>query len=175
VESAPGRVFFRNAGLSRHQGVEASAALSPRAGTRLRAAYTYTDARFQDYRVGDADVAGNRVPGIAPSRLNLSLWTGRRAGAFGGLELRTASATPVSDTDGPGVLRSPGYSLIDLRGGWAGVRAGFLRLTPWAALTNALDRRYNASVVVNAFGGRYYEPGPGRALYLGVDLDTGDI
>jgi hypothetical protein len=34
-----------------------------------------------------------------------------------------------------------------------------------------LDARYNASVTVNAFGGRYYEPGPGRTVYLGLAVD----
>jgi hypothetical protein len=27
--------------------------------------------------------------------------------------------------------------------------------------------------VPNAFGNRYFEPGPGRALYLGVELKSG--
>jgi iron complex outermembrane recepter protein len=154
--------------LSRHQGVEASAAGEPVPGLRLRGAYTYTDARFREYRVGSVDVGGNRVPGIAPHRFAASAWWSGR-GAFAGAEVRTASETPVSDTDGAGALASPGYALLDLRvGATRGSRGN--NLTPWIALTNALDRRYNASVVVNAFGGRFYEPGPGRALYLGLDL-----
>jgi iron complex outermembrane recepter protein len=40
---------------------------------------------------------------------------------------------------------------------------------PFVAVTNALDSRYSASVVINAFGGRYHEPGPGRSLLLGLD------
>jgi hypothetical protein len=30
-------------------------------------------------------------------------------------------------------------------------------------------RTYNASVVVNAAGGRYFEPGPGRTFFVGLD------
>ena len=37
----------------------------------------------------------------------------------------------------------------------------------------ALDRSYAASVVPNAFGGRFYEPGPGRRLYLGMEGGLG--
>jgi iron complex outermembrane receptor protein len=38
---------------------------------------------------------------------------------------------------------------------------------------NLLDRAYNTSVVINAFGGRYYEPGPGRTFYAGARLTLG--
>ena len=68
VATSPGRVFFRNAGLSRHQGVEAAAALEPLPGARLRFAYSYTDARFRVYQVNGQDVSGNPVPGISPHR-----------------------------------------------------------------------------------------------------------
>lgn len=169
VERAPGRVFFRNAGLSRHRGVEASVAAEPVAGVRVRAAYTHLDARFLEYRAGAVEVGGNRIPGIAPHRFTASVFAGRDRGAFGGMEARAASAMPVADTDADGALDSPGYLLLDLRGGYAAT-LGTLRARPWMAVTNLLDRDYNASVVVNAFGGRYYEPGPGRALYLGMDL-----
>jgi iron complex outermembrane receptor protein len=38
---------------------------------------------------------------------------------------------------------------------------------------NLLDRRYVGSVVVNAAGGRFYEPAPERTLSVGVSLTTG--
>ena len=37
-------------------------------------------------------------------------------------------------------------------------------------LDNAFDRRHVGSVIVNDGNGRFYEPGPGRTLWLGVDL-----
>ena len=36
------------------------------------------------------------------------------------------------------------------------------------AVDNLADRRYVASVVVNDGNGRYYEPGAGRSLRLGL-------
>jgi iron complex outermembrane receptor protein len=39
---------------------------------------------------------------------------------------------------------------------------------PTIGLDNVFDTRYNASVVINAFGGRYYEPGPGRSVHFGL-------
>jgi len=35
---------------------------------------------------------------------------------------------------------------------------------------NILDRKYVSSVSVNAAGGKFYEPGSQRAIYVGVSL-----
>ncbi|MBD0319343.1 MAG: TonB-dependent receptor, partial [Gemmatimonadetes bacterium] len=77
------------------------------------------------------------------------------------------------DDDRAGAFRSPAYSLVDVRAGWEGVRVGGARVTPSFGIQNLLDERYNASVVINAFGRRFYEPGPGRSLYTGVSLALG--
>ena len=138
-----------------------------------RAAYTRTDAEFGRYLVSGEDRAGNPVPGIAPHRFDVLLLASTERGPFAGLDLRHASSTPVADDDQEGRFRSPAYTLLDVRGGWEGVRAGPVALSPFAGVTNLLDRAYNTSVVVNAFGRRYYEPGPGRSVYAGVSLSIG--
>ena len=38
------------------------------------------------------------------------------------------------------------------------------------SLSNVLDRRYDTSVVPNAAGGRFFEPGPGRTATVMVEL-----
>jgi len=40
---------------------------------------------------------------------------------------------------------------------------------PFAGVTNLFDWLYNSSVTVNAFGRRYFEPGAGRSIYLGIE------
>jgi iron complex outermembrane receptor protein len=50
------------------------------------------------------------------------------------------------------------------------VRAGALLLQPHIGVLNLFDRDHNTSVVVNAFGGRFYEPGPPRSLYGGLNF-----
>ena len=62
------------------------------------------------------------------------------------------------------------YAVLDLTGGIEDLEVGGVRLALFAGVTNALDTTYNTSVVINAFGGRFYEPGPGRAFYLGIKL-----
>jgi iron complex outermembrane receptor protein len=171
---APDRTVYRNAGRSTRRGAEVSASWVPRPGTSARASYTRTDARFERYVVGTGaaavDLAGNAVPGIAPHRWEGALSLGGTRGPFAGVDARRVSSIPVRDDDAAGAFRSPAYTRVDVRGGWEGVRVGRTRVTPSAGVTNLFDVRYNASVVVNAFGRRYYEPGPGRAVYTALSL-----
>ncbi|MDB4950535.1 MAG: TonB-dependent receptor [Gemmatimonadetes bacterium] len=170
VPNAPGRQFFRNAGSAIHRGVEASASATLPAGLGGRLAYAWTDARFREYVAGTSDLAGNRVPGIAPHRVSGTLSWSAPAGPFAELAGRYEAATPTDDAN---TARSPAFAVLDLRAGWDGARIGWGRATPFAGVTNLLDRAYNASVTINAFGRRYFEPGPGRAAYVGLDLVFG--
>jgi iron complex outermembrane receptor protein len=43
-------------------------------------------------------------------------------------------------------------------------------LGPWAEVANLTDTDYVGSVTVNAFGGRFYEPAPGRTLNMGLQV-----
>jgi iron complex outermembrane receptor protein len=174
VEGSPGRQFFRNAGRATHRGVEAAARAEPVRDVTVRLAYTYTDARFDRYFVDDTtNLEGNRVPGIAPHRWDAALSWAAERGPFAGVELRRLSAVSVADTDAGGEFDSPAYTLVDLRAGWSALRLGRLRATPHLEVANLFDETYNSSVVINAFGRRYYEPGPGRSVYVGVDVGVG--
>jgi iron complex outermembrane recepter protein len=72
---------------------------------------------------------------------------------------------PVDDRN---TEEAPSHALVDLRTGFRELRAGQVTFAPWLAVTNVLDRSHVASVAVNAFGGRYYEPGPGRSFQVGL-------
>jgi iron complex outermembrane receptor protein len=170
VEGAPGRQFFRNAGSARHRGVETSVAAAPAGGWTGRVAYTWTDARFRDYTAGGTSFAGNRVPGISPHRVDGTVAWQAHAGPFAELSGRYEAATPADDAN---TARSPAFALFDARAGWERARIARGRATPFVGVTNVLDRTYNASVTINAFGRRYFEPGPGRSAYVGLQVGFG--
>ncbi len=166
VSGAPGRQFFRNAGSSRRKGVEAAVAVE-QSGWTGRAAYTFTDARFRDYVVDGVRLDGNRIPGVAPHRLEALLSYQSSSGMYVTAEARLRSDTPVDDANS---ADSPGYAVADLRAGVRQLRLGGTTLSPFLGVSNLFDRPYDTSVVVNAFGDRFYEPGPGRALYAGIGV-----
>ena len=166
VPAAPGRTFYRNAGKSRVRGFEFSTRTRLSSLLAARLAYGYVDARFTEFAVGDNTFDDNRVPGLAPHRLEGALRMGRGVW-FGELRVETRGEVPANDAND---AAANGFTLVELRFGATGVRAGGLRLSPFAAVTNVTDVRYASSVVVNAFGGRYFEPGPDRGGYLGLSL-----
>lgn len=161
----PGRQFFRNAGSATHRGVEASA-MADLAPIELRAAYTYTDARFGAYVLDGVDHGGNRVPGVAPHRLAAAATHRASAGWSVTTEGRYSSRAPVDDANENHVS---GHLLLDARAAvpvrFAGFTANLL-----VGVSNLADREHATSVVVNAFGQRFYEPGPGRAWFAGLTL-----
>jgi iron complex outermembrane recepter protein len=167
VPEAAGRQFYRNAGSTVHRGVEGAATLAILQGLRAEAAYTFTDARFERYVVGERTFDGNRVPGVAPHRLEATaIWEGG-----GGFHLTTEgrylSAIPADDAN---AARSPAYFLLDVRSGFDGLVVARSSFSPFVGVTNLLDTEYNASVTANAFGARFFEPGPGRSLHVGLSV-----
>ncbi|HSG47457.1 MAG TPA: TonB-dependent receptor [Longimicrobiales bacterium] len=159
VPTDPGRTFFRNAGESRYQGFEAALRVALDGGVHARMAYTRVDARF---RGGELD--GNRVPGRAPGLLEAVL--GQDVGpGYWSADVRWSDAVPVNDANS---AEADAYWEAGLRAGLHGLEMGSVRLAPWAAARNLFDEDFVSSVAVNAFGGRFYEPAPGRTFQLGI-------
>jgi len=167
--TSPGRTFYRNAGRSHHRGWEATLEGSPARLLRTRLAVTRVDGRFDAYTVDGEDLGGNRIPGLAPYRADGRVALVGDAG-FAELRLLAQDAMPVDDAN---EAESAGYVLADLRVGLSDSLRGGLTVSPFLAVSTLLDRSYHTSVVVNAFGGRYYEPGPGRSLQVGMRVVGG--
>jgi iron complex outermembrane receptor protein len=83
---------------------------------------------------------------------------------------RYTSRLPVNDANS---FHSPESTVVDARAGVGALRLGALGLEPYAGVTNLLDEEYNTSVVINAFGRRFYEPGPSRSFYVGASVRLG--
>jgi iron complex outermembrane recepter protein len=169
VQGVPGRTFFRNAGRSEHRGFEVSASGLAAGPLVARMTYSYLDAVYRSYSRGAAVFDGNRIPGMAPhvldgvARFDASGWFSEARGQY-------RAAVPVDDANS---AEAPPYFLLDLRVGAGPLRAGALAVSPVAGINNVLDRHYVAAVAVNAFGSRFFEPGPARTFYAGVRASIG--
>jgi iron complex outermembrane receptor protein len=165
VAGSEGVTYFRNAGASRHRGIEATVSVAPGSGTvRGDLTYTYINARFTDYNLDGDDLSDNRIPGVGPQRVQGALrfsqgvWWTDVIGTY-------VDNVPVNDRN---TTSAPSYFLVDLRVGLQELDLGGISVSPWVALSNALDKDYVASVAVNAFGGRFFEPGPDRSFQVGL-------
>lgn len=164
VPSTPGRQFYRNAGAARHRGGEADATVRITPELLAHASYGYTDARYVVYVASGVSYAGNRVPGIAPHIATASLQLGDAVNRFVAVEERAESATPVDDNND---ACSPAYAVTNLRG-----QLRFGAAAIFGGLSNIFGANHNTSVTINAAGGRYFEPAPGRTVYAGVAVSA---
>lgn len=165
VPDAPGRTFFRNSGRSSRTGVELGVGWMPTPAVAGQLTYTGVNARFKEYDVGGQDFSGNRVPGLPPHRvegqvrLQQGPWVATLQGEW-------VDAVPANDANSD---EAAAYTLLGLRLQGGEVFLNGIRVAPFAGVENALDREYVSSVTVNAFGNRFFEPGPGRTFHLGLE------
>ncbi|HUF12388.1 MAG TPA: TonB-dependent receptor [Longimicrobiales bacterium] len=168
VSDAPGRQFFHNAGSATHRGVEAALGVEWPRAVQWELAYAWIDARFDDFAVDSVSFAGNRVPGVAPHRIDLGVGS-RGERWFAGVEATWSAAVPVDDANSE---EADAYGVVDARAEWR-LPVGLVGVWLFGGVRNVLDEDYVGSVVVNAFGARYYEPAPGRTVYVGLRAGLG--
>nr|WP_301271079.1 TonB-dependent receptor [Halomonas sp. Y3] len=166
-EATDGRTFFENAGRTSRDGIELELDWSPVLSWRVASALTLADYRFERFRDGDADLAGNRLPGLPRRQWNNRLtWYGsgeRFASAealyTGGYYADNASQVPVES-----------HWLVNLRAGEGWTLNGGTRLGAHLGVRNLLDEAHFANVRINANGGRFFEPAAGRTIYAGLEV-----
>ncbi len=165
-----GPTYYRNQGAAQQLGAEGSLQWQPADLISLRASYSYVDAEFTEGTIekpqNTINLDGNQLPGVPSHQLGATM------------TLRTSLAhlsTTVQSLgkqygDSENTATLDGYTTVDLRMSHPGVSVtGGATLTPFVALNNAFDARYN-DVVVNAFGGRFFEPAAGRHWRFGASL-----
>jgi iron complex outermembrane receptor protein len=128
---------------------------------RARISYTYTHLRYVDNLL-----SGNQVPGVPPHRLYAAV-TFSQGGFFSEASARIENGYFADDAN---AARKDGYAVLDMAAGYEGLTLGPVALEPFVQVTNLTDLAYSGSVQVNAFGGRYYEPSPGRSVRAGLSV-----
>ncbi len=166
LESA--ETFFRNQGETVHSGIEAQLTIHPAHNWRWIVVGNVTRAEFKKATTPDGtSLRGNKVPGIPELRLNSSLvWNP-------GFFRSSASYEYISSytTDNLNTSQNDKYSVVDAKISYQiNFPGSNVTINPFLNVRNIFDKRYNGSIVVNAFGGRYYEPAPGRNWQTGISV-----
>ncbi len=73
LEQTPGRTYYRNAGKSRHRGLEVQFSGNPYSFLNLTLNYTFSNFDFVEYKTTDNDYQGNQIPGIPRDMFNTIL------------------------------------------------------------------------------------------------------
>ncbi len=171
TEQGGDRDFYRNAGKTRHDGLEISLRWQPLLWVEVAAGYNLSRFTFRESVSGGGAAtfeSGNSLPGIPGHRFVSSV--ALTPGCY-----RIALSSEVLSSyyaDNANTASNPGFEVFHLNMGHDGIAVmEHVRLAPFLTVNNLTNARYNSSVSINANFGRYYEPAPGRALYAGFRLD----
>lgn len=184
VATVNGRSVFQNVDNVRRRGLEVGwraqwGAWSP------RASYTWLDAYFGSAYTGAgaaAVAAGNRLPGTARHLAQLALDYAPTPRWQVGTTLNVSGTVFANDVN---TARAPGYAVLGLHaayrlgagaavdeaaagGATAAAADRATRWQLWARLDNVFNRNHAATLVVNDANGRFFEPGAGRRLMVGL-------
>lgn len=165
VAADPNR--FANAARTQREGLELG--VEYRIGEEWTVSGAYTASRLRFDRFTDADgtdLRGNRLPGLPDHAL------------FGELAWRSADGPwVIADmimissryADNENAVKVAGHTVVNLRAGWEiDFDTGLLEL--FVAANNVTDREWIGNLRINAAGGRYFEPAPGRNYYAGMSV-----
>ncbi|MGI4874126.1 MAG: TonB-dependent receptor family protein [Janthinobacterium lividum] len=177
---AQGVQLFANAGDTHQRGAEVAAsgylwrpaapahAASPPAGLRLWGSYAYNHFRFGTYESATGqDFSGNRLTGTAPHTLSAGLDFAQQLGFYLSPTVSHQASLPLNDAN---TEYAAGYWVFGARGGWRRTVFARLALEVYGGLDNVADRSYSLGNDLNAFGGRYFQPAPGRNFYGGTTV-----
>jgi iron complex outermembrane recepter protein len=174
-EIAAPRFYYRNAGSTRHRGVEVNGNLAVGDGISVNVIWTYSNYRFRDYSFTDSlgthVLDGRELSGIPRNWFHtiVRAQPAALAGFWAEVQQSYSSGYLVSDVQ---PTRTAPWWATNVRLGWEG-KAGQVRLGPFLGINNAFNHLYVSSVVINAARDRFYEPAPGRNAYLGLTVGAG--
>lgn len=158
--------FFRNAGEASRDGIEALVEWTPAPRFSTRLAYTYQNFRFTRFVAPEGDFSGNKEPGVPPHQLFAGVRYDTPFGLRTAFEVRSIEAYPVNSTN---TISNWAYQVANVRVGldqrWNGIN-----VRPFVGIDNLFGERYNASTITNSLGGRFFEPAPGREIYVGLTI-----
>ena len=164
IPGGAGRRYFRNAGRTSRRGAELGLGVELGA-LELGGAYTYANYRFVNFVVGTAQYGGNRIPGI-PRQIFQT--TATLHSSLASL-VTEATMTDRMFVDDPNTQSAPGYAVVNARIVSSALWQGSGAEVTFGA-QNLFNTPYISSVSVNASGGKFYEPGSQRSIYVGISL-----
>lgn len=169
-----GAEFFANAGGTRQDGLEVSAAwrmsdaqssIFNSQFSRVWGTYAFQPYQFGSFVTAGGDFSEKQLTGTPRHTLNLGADLALRAGPYLHLTAQHVDAVFVNDAN---TERAPAYQLLGSRVGYRNRLAQRFDLDVFAGLDNALDQTYTPGPDLNAVGGRYFNAAPGRNWYGGL-------
>jgi len=184
-DPASEEIFYKNAGKAANTGIELFYHWTPANKLKMKLSFSFNNFRFTDYVVEDNlngqtksfQLKNNKVPGVPDFTVGYEtgykfpygFYTGLSANYNGSYYVNDFNGPPPGSNDDGNNYINDSYIIIKITAGYSfeTKSAGFeFNL----GINNLFDKRYNGSIVPNAFGKRYFEPAAGRNYYINISL-----
>ena len=152
--AADGSDYFTNAGSTTQQGMELSSSWTISPQIQLEQAYTWQNFRFAN---------GNFLSGTTPFQQSTSLIWKHPIGIRLIQNFQFIDYQFLNDAN---TEQMSSYRLWNTK-----VSYSLKKWTLWASIDNLGDEQYSSGPDLNATGGRYYNPSPGRNFHIGLQLN----
>ena len=157
-----GRTWYFNGGKNRHYGTEVALAWPVDQPLRVEVAYQYGSYTFLN-----EGEKGLKIPGVPTHQAHLTLHASTSNGWTSEIVLEAASKMWGNNSN---TAQSDAFTVVDIYLSHSDWQVGPVMLHPFARVQNIFDHDYVRSLVVNAFGGRYFEPAEGRSFQIGLGM-----
>jgi len=165
LATSPGRIFYSNAGKSTRTGVETALSWTSDTGFGVDASLTWSDFTFDDFVDDNGnDFSGSNLPGLPEFFGYLGLKYQSENGFLATFETNYSGELFANNAN---TVKVPSYVVSGLRASYQ-FESGNWLFQPYGGINNLFDESYNSNIRINAFGGRYFEPAPGRHYYAGI-------
>ncbi len=164
----PGTNYYVNAGKTERRGIEFYLTHELPFNLYTMLAYTYMEATFKDFIDTDGiNKSGKKIPGIPRHTLFCEFGWKPTKKFLASVDVKYADKVWADNSN---TASAESYTIVNLKSLYRFDIFGY-SLDAFFRIENLFDKKYVTSVVPNATGGRYYEPGPGRNYYVGMALN----
>ena len=152
--AADGSDYFTNAGSTTQQGLELSSNWKISPTLALEQSHTWQNFRFAN---------GNFLTGTTPYQQATTLFWRHPSGLSWMQNFQFVDYQFLNDSNAE---KMGSYRLWNTK-----ISYERKKWTLWAAVDNVGDERYSSGPDLNATGGRFYNPSPGRNFHVGLQLN----
>jgi iron complex outermembrane receptor protein len=165
-----GLTIYENTGSTLQNGVEAMLGWSPRLKgkyLKLWTSITLNDFKFDHYVKDGTDYSGNDLTGSPKQMVASGIDFHHHKGFYASMVSNYVGETPIDDANS---VYADAYAVLSSRIGFEKKIKSKWEFEIYTGVENILDEQYTSFLQLNGFGGKYYNPAPGRSFYIGTGL-----
>ena len=161
----PDRNFYSNAGSSSRTGLETALSWRNQRGFGIDASFTWSDFELDSFIDDNGnDFSKNSLPGLPEQFAYLGFNYASENDFSGLLEIIYSGDLYANNANS---VEVSSYTVANLRFNFD-MGAGKWLFRTFAGINNLFDEDHNNNIRINAFGNRFFEPAPGRHIYVGI-------